>query len=86
MKQMSADYRGKNHRKKNLKHGLLKHGAHTNRSDDRSWRQNKGVEERALAAALEEAGLPGAIVTVEPVTELPRHPDTHKLKRFVPLS
>jgi phenylacetate-coenzyme A ligase PaaK-like adenylate-forming protein len=42
--------------------------------------------ERALAAALEEAGLPEAIVTVEPVTELPRHPDTHKLKRFVPLS
>jgi phenylacetate-CoA ligase len=45
-----------------------------------------GPLERALAAALEEAGLPGAIVTVEPVTELPRHPDTHKLKRFVPLS
>jgi hypothetical protein len=45
-----------------------------------------GPLERALAAALEEAGLPGVIVTVEPVTELPRHPDTHKLKRFVPLS
>jgi hypothetical protein len=44
MKQMSADYRGKNHRKKNLKHGLLKHGAHTNRTDDGSWRQNQRVE------------------------------------------
>jgi hypothetical protein len=34
MKQMSTDYRGKNHRKKDLKHGLLKHGAHTNRTDE----------------------------------------------------
>ena len=44
-----------------------------------------GPLEKALAGALEEAGLPGAIVTVEPVAELPRHPETHKLKRFVPL-
>lgn len=42
--------------------------------------------EKALVEALEEAGLHGAIVTVEPVDELPRHPETDKLKRFVPLS
>jgi hypothetical protein len=45
-----------------------------------------GPLEKALTAALEEAGLRGAIVTVEPVAELPRHPETHKLKRFVPFS
>jgi hypothetical protein len=45
-----------------------------------------GPLEKALTAALEEAGLRGAIVTVEPVAELPRHPETNKVKRFVPLS
>ena len=42
--------------------------------------------EEALVQALAEAGLPGAKVTVEPVAELPRHPETDKLKRFLPLS
>ena len=41
--------------------------------------------EQALVQALAEAGLPGAKVTVEPVAELPRHPETNKLKRFLPL-
>jgi phenylacetate-CoA ligase len=36
--------------------------------------------EKALVAALAEAGLHGARVTVEPVAELPRHPETKKLK------
>ena len=45
-----------------------------------------GPLEKALTGALEEAGLRGAIVTVAPVAELPRHPETNKLKRFVPLS
>lgn len=40
---------------------------------------------RTLAQALAEAGLPDANVTLETVTELPRHPETNKLKRFVPL-
>ena len=42
--------------------------------------------EEALVQALAEAGLPGAKVTVDPVAELPRHPETNKLKRFLPLS
>jgi phenylacetate-CoA ligase len=42
--------------------------------------------EKALVETLAEAGLQGAKVTVEPVAELPRHPETNKLKRFVPLS
>ena len=41
--------------------------------------------EAALVQALAEAGLPGAKVIVEPVAELPRHPETNKLKRFLPL-
>jgi hypothetical protein len=45
-----------------------------------------GPLEKALVEALAEAGLRGAIVTVQPVAELPRHPETNKLKRFVPLS
>jgi phenylacetate-CoA ligase len=45
-----------------------------------------GPLEKALTGPLEEAGFRGAIVTVEPVAELPRHPETNKLKRFVPLS
>jgi phenylacetate-CoA ligase len=49
-------------------------------------RFHPGPLEKALTAALEESGLRGAIVTVEPVAELPRHPETHKLKRFVPFS
>jgi phenylacetate-CoA ligase len=42
--------------------------------------------EKALVETLAEAGLQGAKVTVDPVAELPRHPETNKLKRFVPLS
>ena len=42
--------------------------------------------EQALVEALAEAGLQEARVTVEPVAELPRHPETNKLKRFLPLS
>ena len=42
--------------------------------------------EEALVKALAEAGLAGAKVTVQPVAELPRHPETNKLKRFLPLS
>ena len=42
--------------------------------------------EQALVQALAEAGLRGANVTVEPVAELPRHPETNKLKRFLPLA
>jgi phenylacetate-CoA ligase len=41
--------------------------------------------EEALVQALAEAGLPEAKVTIEPVAELPRHPETNKLKRFLPL-
>ena len=40
--------------------------------------------EQALVEALAEAGLQEARVTVEPVAELPRHPETNKLKRFLP--
>ncbi|MEM1058917.1 MAG: hypothetical protein AAGK14_06690 [Verrucomicrobiota bacterium] len=36
--------------------------------------------------ALRAAGLPDPEVTLEKVTELPRHPETNKLKRFVPLT
>jgi phenylacetate-CoA ligase len=43
-----------------------------------------GVKE-ALRGVLEEAGLEGAEVTVEVVSDLPRHAQTNKLKRFVPL-
>jgi phenylacetate-coenzyme A ligase PaaK-like adenylate-forming protein len=39
----------------------------------------------ALIGSLTEAGLPNAEVTIETVTDLPRHPETNKLKRFVPL-
>jgi phenylacetate-CoA ligase len=42
--------------------------------------------EEGLVQALAEAGLHGAQVNVQPVTELPRHPETNKLKRFLPLS
>ena len=42
--------------------------------------------EQALVQALAEAGLRSANVTVEPVAELPRHPETNKLKRFLPLA
>jgi phenylacetate-coenzyme A ligase PaaK-like adenylate-forming protein len=41
--------------------------------------------EKALVDALAKGGLPGAKVTVEVVSYLPRHPETNKLKRFVPL-
>jgi phenylacetate-coenzyme A ligase PaaK-like adenylate-forming protein len=44
-----------------------------------------GALEKALVDALGEAGLHGAMVTVEPVAELPRHPETNNLRRFVPL-
>lgn len=39
----------------------------------------------ALEKGLAEAGLSGAEISIESVTELPRHPQTNKLKRFVPL-
>ncbi|MEM8953835.1 MAG: hypothetical protein AAGD22_06770 [Verrucomicrobiota bacterium] len=39
----------------------------------------------ALCRVLEEAGLEGVEVTIEAVDDLPRHPQTNKLKRFVPL-
>lgn len=38
-----------------------------------------------LAAALTGAGLAGPTVTVRTVTDLPRHPETGKLRRFLPL-
>lgn len=41
---------------------------------------------RALEGALESAGLKSPAVTVEVVDDLPRHPETNKLKRFVRLS
>lgn len=37
-----------------------------------------------IADALDEAGLPGARVTVEQVSALSRHAQTGKLRRFVP--
>jgi hypothetical protein len=56
------------------------------RASHRTWFVFTGSSRKALTGALEEAGLRGAIVTVEPVAELPRHPETNKLKRFMPLS
>jgi phenylacetate-CoA ligase len=41
--------------------------------------------ETALIEALAKGGLSEAKVTVEVVSQLPRHPETNKLKRFVPL-
>jgi len=41
--------------------------------------------ETALRKALADAGLGDAEVSIERVRELPRHPQTNKLKRFVPL-
>ena len=41
--------------------------------------------ERALIQSLSRAGLPNAVVTIQCVSELPRHPQTNKLKRFIPL-
>jgi hypothetical protein len=49
--------------------------------ETRAWRLRRGA-----STSIIPGDRSGAIVTVEPVTELPRHPDTHKLKRFVPLS
>lgn len=40
---------------------------------------------KKLRQALVDAGLEGADVSVESVAELPRHPQTNKLKRFVPM-
>jgi len=42
--------------------------------------------EQALVRSLAEAGLNGAQISVESVAELPRHAETSKLKRFVPLA
>jgi hypothetical protein len=39
-----------------------------------------------LSRGGQKADLPPAIVTLEPVSELLRHPDTHKLKRFCHLA
>ncbi len=41
---------------------------------------------RSLVKSLAEGGLPDAEVTLETVADLPRHPETNKIKRFVPLS
>jgi phenylacetate-coenzyme A ligase PaaK-like adenylate-forming protein len=41
--------------------------------------------ERSLIQSLRDAGLPNAKVSLQSVSELPRHPETKKLKRFVPL-
>jgi hypothetical protein len=46
---------------------------------------SSAASETALAQALADAGLSDAAVTIERVAELPRHPQTNKLKRFVPL-
>jgi len=43
------------------------------------------VLEHLLVQSLREAGLPNAQVSIQSVSELPRHPETNKLKRFVPL-
>jgi hypothetical protein len=47
------------------------------------------VDAGALAAALEaslrDAGLPGATAAVRRVEAIPRHPQTGKARRFVPL-
>ena len=59
------------------------HGARVLTIADDSFSPDRAA--RALTQALAEAGLPGAKVTVEVVAELPRHPETNKLKRFVPL-
>jgi len=40
---------------------------------------------KALHGVLHGAGLRNAEVSVERVADLPRHPQTNKLKRFVPL-
>ena len=41
--------------------------------------------EQMLKAALMEAGIADADVSIQRVEQLPRHPQTNKLKRFVPL-
>ncbi len=43
------------------------------------------VLEQALVQSLSDAGLPHAKVSIQSVSELPRHPETKKLKRFIPL-
>ena len=42
--------------------------------------------ECSLVQLLQQAGLPSPKVTIHSVAELPRHPQTNKLKRFIPLS
>ena len=42
--------------------------------------------EQSLIQSLQYAGLPNPRVSIQCVSELPRHPETNKLKRFVPLS
>ena len=41
--------------------------------------------EHSLVRALNDAGLSNAKISIQSVSELPRHPQTNKLKRFVPL-
>ncbi len=48
-------------------------------------RLDLGLVESELVRALDASGLRGPTVSVEAVDELPRHPETNKLKRFVPL-
>jgi len=42
--------------------------------------------ERAIVRSLARAGLPNARISIETVHELPRHAETNKLTRFVPLA
>jgi phenylacetate-coenzyme A ligase PaaK-like adenylate-forming protein len=42
--------------------------------------------ERSLIQSLKNAGLPNPRISIQPVSELPRHPQTNKLKRFIPLT
>jgi hypothetical protein len=48
-----------------------------------------GLDQRALAAAvrdsLRRAGLPDPDVTVRVTRAIPRHPDTGKTRRFIPI-
>lgn len=46
---------------------------------------SSAASEMALRRALADAGLEDAEVSIERVAALPRHPQTNKLKRFVPL-
>lgn len=42
--------------------------------------------EHSLVESLRQAGLSNAKITIQSVSELPRHPETNKLKRFIPFT